>query len=58
MGTRSALFGVALFVLGLTYPVNVSAGTVTNSVNTFDYQAAPGETNHLTIRGNLGMDTA
>jgi Ca2+-binding RTX toxin-like protein len=38
-------------LLAVAYPAHAAAGTVTNNVGIFDFQAAPGETNHLVISG-------
>jgi Ca2+-binding RTX toxin-like protein len=52
MWMRLLCAAVALLLPALAYPAHAPAGTVTNAVNAFDYEAAPGETNHLVIRGD------
>ena len=52
MGTRFFTV-VALLCTGLAFAAEAPAGTVTQTVDTLIYQAAPGETNDVVIRGDF-----
>jgi hypothetical protein len=56
MWMRLLCAAVALLLPALAYPAHAAAGTVTNAVNAFDYEAAPGETTTLLSGAIPGTD--